>query len=245
MRPNGDEGLAKKKAVSKKRAVKKIRATKALKAAPQAMPFFAAEKKQGLDFGAMVNLWVAAVANPEATLAHQRTKGGFSKGIIMLSLAGALYALICALLTANVFLLVFGPITFAIGVPIFALVYSVIIYAFAKVLGGKGGLREQFHLFAVFLSPILLLMALAKIMYVVPMLGYAIKNLIVLLLGIYALYQLTVSLKIVHGFGNLKAVLTWLLPGLIVAFLIAVFAIVVMAMLLATIPAAALVGLLG
>jgi hypothetical protein len=196
-----------------------------------------------MDFSAIFDLWKAALNDPDATISSQQRNGGYVKGILMLCLAGALYAVISAILTSNFFLLVLGPSMFAVMVPALAFAASAVVYAFAKVLGGKGGFREQFYLTAVLVSPIILLMAFAKVLYIIPLIGFLFKAAAMFVLDVYALYQVTLALRVVHDLSTMRAILSWMLPLLIVAIIVIVFTILIVAVILAAIPAAVLVGL--
>ena len=216
----------KKVVIARKRGARKAQAARA-----------AAAQKRPLDFGSVYNLWKGALLNPEQVFAQQKNSGGFVKAGLMLALAGALFALISAILTHNFVLMLLGFSLFLVAVPITAFIATVIVYVFARILGGTGTLRQQFYLFAVMLSPVLMLIALLDVLYIIPLVGGLIRGAIVFALDIYAVYMLSLSLKTVHGFGNLKAILAWLLPLLIVTILVAIFVAMVVAAIIAAVPA--------
>lgn len=233
--------MAKARKASGKRVAKRSQKRAAPKlAAKQAKGMFS-----GMDFAGVFELWKVALTNPEKAISSQLGKAGYAKGILMLCLAGALYAVISAILTTNFFLLALGPAMFAVAVPITVLVGAAVVFAFAKVLGGKGGLREQFYISAVLLSPIILLMACTKVLYIVPIVGFLLKAAALFVLEVYALYQVTIALRAIHGFSTMRAILSWLLPLLVVTVIVIIFALIVVAAILAMIPAAVLVGLLS
>ena|GEM_PF-1674295 len=233
--------MAKARKAAKKRVVR--RAQK--KAAPKLAAKAPKGMFSGMDFAGVFNLWKVALTNPQKAISNEAGKAGYAKGILMLCLAGALYAVISAILTMNFFVLALGPGMFAVMTPIVVLVGAAVVFAFAKILGGKGGLREQFYLSAVVLSPIILLMACAKVLLIVPILGGLLKVAALFVLEVYALYQITLALRTVHDFSTIRAILSWMLPLLIVTIIVIAFALMVAAAILAMIPAAVLVGLLS
>jgi hypothetical protein len=230
-------------------AKRKARRRVARRARRAAAPKLAAKKAagifSGLDFRAVFDLWKLAVTNPERAIASQEGKAGYAKGVLMLCLAGALYAVIAAVLTSNFFLLALGPATFAVTVPITGLVCAAVVFVFAKLLGGRGGLREQFYLTAALFSPVFLLMACAKVFAIIPLVGFLFESAAVFVLDVYALYQATLAIRAVHKFSTLRAILSWLLPLVMLALIVLAFAMIVAAAVLAMIPAAVLVGLLA
>ncbi len=228
-----------------RKSAKKRVARRSQKAAPKAAAKQQKGMFSGLDFAAVFELWKTALTNPEKAISSQAGKAGYAKGILMLCLAGALYAVISAILSMNFFVLALGPATFAVAVPVTVLVAAAIVFAFAKILGGKGGLREQFYVSAVLVSPILLLMACAKVLLIVPIIGFFLKAAALFVLEVYALYQVTIALRSIHGFSTMRAILSWLLPLLIVTIIIIIFAIIVVAAILALVPAAVLAGVLA
>jgi len=233
--------LAKARKASKRRVVRRGKK----RAAPAPAARKAPGMLSGMDFAAVFGLWKAALTSPEKAISSQAGKAGYAKGILMLCLAGALYAVISAILTSNFFVLVLGPAMFAVMAPIVVLVGAAVVFAFAKMLGGKGSLREQFYMSAVLLSPIILLLACAKVLYIVPIIGFLLKAAAVFVLEVYALYQITLALRSIHGFSTMRAILSWLLPLLIVTVIVVIFALIVVAAILAVIPAAILVGILS
>jgi len=232
-------------AKARKSAKKRVARRSQKKAAPKVAASKAAGMFSGLDFAGVFELWKTALTNPEKAVSSQLGKAGYAKGILMLCLAGALYAVISAILTMNFFVLALGPAMFAVMVPVLVLFGAAVVFAFAKILGGKGSLREQFYVSAVLLSPIILLMACAKVLLIVPIIGFLLKAAALFVLEVYALYQVTLALRSIHGFSTIRAILSWLLPLLIVTIVVVIFALMVVAAILALVPAAILVGLLS
>jgi len=232
-------------AKARKSARKRVTRRTVKKAAPKASAKSAPGMFSGLEFKAVFDLWKTALTNPQKAVSSQVGKAGYAKGILMLCLAGALYAVISAILTMNFFVLALGPAMFAVMLPIAVLFGAAVVFAFAKILGGKGGLREQFYVSAVLLSPIILLAACAKVLLIVPIIGFLLKAAALFVLEVYALYQVTLALRSIHDFSMIRAILAWLLPLLVVTIVVIIFALIVVAAILALVPAAVLVGLLA
>jgi hypothetical protein len=99
---------------------------------------------------------------------------------------------------------ILGPIGYYIG--------QAILWLIAKLFGGKGPLMLQADLLATFYAPITVVNAiLGLIPFVGPVLGIVVT--------IYELVLLTFGLKVTHEYSTGKAVLTWLIPGIVVAII--------------------------
>jgi hypothetical protein len=103
-------------------------------------------------------------------------------------------------------------ITTPIAMVIAWLLMSVVLFIFAKLLGGKGGYGVQSHLIALYLAPLMVVMT---VLGLIPVVG----GIIGLLLELYSLYLLTMALKSAHGFDTVKAALVWLIPAILMAVL--------------------------
>jgi len=178
-----------------------------------------------LDF----NLWKDALVKPAETFSKEEKKADFGKGIKHIGIAGIIAGVILGIaamagltLTGSVFglgslgagagigtfllLLVITPIYFVIS----WLIGSGIIYIFAMIFGGKGGYETQSYLIAIYAAPLSIISA---ILILVPVAGPIVNFLI----GLYALYLLTLALKQAHKVTTGKAVLIWIIPVAIVA----------------------------
>ncbi|MBI5225796.1 YIP1 family protein [Candidatus Micrarchaeota archaeon] len=174
----------------------------------------------------MFETWIAAITKPKETFAKEKSKASIMGGVKNFAIAGALYGIAYGLFSTLLLLLLGGGVAAAgigivamimtvvmmtIGFPIGSLVIIGIIHVIAKLLGGKGNYATDYYLMSTY-SPVLFPLL------VVPFLGF--------LLSIYQLYLVTMAIKESHGLGTGKAVLSWLLPGIIVL----VFVVVVIGM---------------
>ncbi len=98
------------------------------------------------------------------------------------------------------------------------LIISGIFFIFASILHGKGDYVTQSYLIALYLAPLSLL---ASILGLIPFLGSALSALVFL----YGLYPLTLAMKETHHFTTTKAVLSWLLPVIVLVVIGTVFAV--------------------
>src|SRR3989344_5286903 len=177
------------------------------------------------------NVWMNALTKPAETFAAQKGKGGISEGAVNFAIAFAVSALISAIVaflmpTPTVAIegydfavpkpgpesIIINPIMGAIVGVILMFIAVGILYVMAMILGGKGGFGAQYYLTSIYYAPIAIITA---ILGVVPVVG----GILGLLLGLYSLYLLTIMLKTLHEFSILMAVLTWLIPG-VVLFLV-------------------------
>ena len=124
-----------------------------------------------------------------------------------------------------------GVLFYAIGMPIFALIGSVVYYVIAKIFGGKGGFKDQTVALMLVIGGIAIIgfpfVALSSVMLVGGIFG-----LIYMLVSLYGLYNMYLMVKEVHNLSSMKAALVVLIP-------------IVLAFIVAFVMAAALVGLAG
>ncbi len=144
--------------------------------------------------------------------------------------AGQLYGWLAPLSAGTTALFIVGLIVFAaILNTIGWLVWSGILYLIARALGGKGGYTGQSYLIAIYSAPLSILAAV-----VTALLGAwnpataltaaaIIGTLIAAVIALYQLYLLTLALKLNHRYSTGRAVLTWLIPILVVLVIAALF----------------------
>jgi hypothetical protein len=192
------------------------------------------------------NVWMEALKNPIQTFKKEKKNADLTEGAKNIALAG----LITGLISGLVFLVVGSIYSMAnpyamglIGIPAFVailivspivsvigwLISSGIYYLIARLLGGRGDYKTQSYLIALYSAPMGIVITVLNL---VPILG----SILSLLGAIYSLYLLTLSLKETHGFSTGKAVLTWLIPFLVIA---------VIAIAVALVFAVALVSLIA
>lgn len=168
-----------------------------------------------MDMQGMMNTSMMVLTKPStASFESAKSSVNTTNTLIGLVVAGAISGLLAGF-RSGAGGLVGGLIGGLIGTLIGFYVGNAILWVVAKVLGGKGDFMLQANLLATFYVPLVVVNA---ILGLIPVVG----GLIVLLVGLYMLYLTTLALQVTHGYTTLNAVLTWLIPGVIV-FVIAFF----------------------
>ncbi|MFH1424058.1 MAG: YIP1 family protein [archaeon] len=177
------------------------------------------------------NIWLEALKNPKETFAAQKAHASFSEGAKHILIAGVILGLIMGIGGAVLGSLFLAPLLGAAAGAImfvYGLIFGVIIaflgwiingviyFIFAKILGGNGSLTTQLYLSALFMAPMMVLMG---ILMLIPFAG----TILLFLLELYGLYLLTLSLKEAHGFSTGRAVLSWLLPVIVIGIIMIAF----------------------
>lgn len=196
------------------------------------------------------NFWIEVFTKPKETFERENKNSNFGKGVnnyaIALAFSGFIGAL-AILLFPSVFTqetsklygfdygalnLVVFPIISVIAGLIYSGIGNGILHIIALLLGGKGTFKQFYYLFSLYMTPIVVIESVFSVIgRLVPALG-AVLFFVILIMAVYSLYLLTLSLKEVHGFSTLRAVLVWLIPViLLLGLLFIVFGFVVFAML--------------
>ena len=185
-----------------------------------------------MDFKKMTDLWMNALKKPKETFSAEKKNADFTTGAIYILIAGVIAGIIGWLTTmmyAAQIKAALGPmaslmpttgggafVTNVIVGPIMSviswIIFGGIILIFAKILGGKGSFVQQLYLMSLYMAPLAILTA---ILGLIPIIG----GILGLLLMLYGLYLLTLATKEAHGFSIGKAVLSWLIPVIILALL--------------------------
>lgn len=199
------------------------------------------------------NLWVESITNPIQTFKKEKKKADLVQGMIHIALAGLVTGVIKGLydfMIGSVIGGVLGPMfgQFPIGgfmgavgaislvlsiifTPIFSviiwLIVSGILYIFAMLFGGKGDYKTQSYLYAIYSAPLSIIITVISI---IPIIG-----ILAIIPWLYGLYLLTMALKEAHGYTMGKAVLTWLIPVLILVVIIGIIGIAIAALLFGSI----------
>ncbi|MCX6816132.1 MAG: Yip1 family protein [Candidatus Aenigmarchaeota archaeon] len=105
--------------------------------------------------------------------------------------------------------LIIGSIGSILGL----IIASFIFYIFARALGGKATYTSQTH---TLMFPMAAVGIVSTIVALIPIIGWVLAA----LMAIYNLYLLTAALKNTHKYTIGKAILTWLIPVLIITVLI-------------------------
>ena len=95
--------------------------------------------------------------------------------------------------------------------------FEIVLYIFARLLGGKGSYGAQAYAQSLFYAPLAILQ---QILVVIPQVGH----LLFFLIAVLSLVPTTTSLRAAHGYSTLRAVITWVLP--IVLNIVVVFVMV-------------------
>lgn len=172
------------------------------------------------------DLWIPALTKPAETFSKQKGKASLGDALISMALAGLVGGAVGGLLAGIVGLIagaIGGLLVSGLVVP---LVMNAVVWVMAKLLGGKGSYSDQFYLYSLFGAPVMLV---SGVLSIVPIVGGLIGG----LLSLYSLYPLTMALKQVHGFDTMKAVIAWLVPGIIVAIIAVIVGAAIIAMMAA------------
>jgi len=113
-----------------------------------------------------------------------------------------------------------------IGSILSLLIGSAILLLFAKIFGGKGDYTLQTYLISLPMSALVLI---SGVLGWIPILG----GIISFIASIWYLYPLTIVLKQTHKYTTGKAVLTWLIPAIIITIIYAIFAAIFLASFMA------------
>jgi hypothetical protein len=95
--------------------------------------------------------------------------------------------------------------------------FEIVLFIFARLLGGKGSFGTQAFAQSLFYAPLAIVQ---QVFAVTPVVG----RLLFFLFAAYSLLPTTTSLRAAHGYSTWRAVITWLMPVLL--NVIVVFAIV-------------------
>jgi hypothetical protein len=95
-----------------------------------------------------------------------------------------------------------------LGVVLGFLNFEIVLFIFARLLGGKGSFGAQAYVQSLFYAP---LAVVQQVLAVTPIVGH----LFFILLALYSLVPTTTSLKAAHGYSTWRAVITWLMPILL------------------------------
>lgn len=183
----------------------------------------------------MYEIWKSVLTKPKETFRLQAKKADYVEAVKHVGVAGVIQGILTGIfitlgLSAVGGLFGYGSlgaslgglsiIGLAISVPIMAAITlfigSGIFYIIARLLGGKGNYQTQTYLMAIYMAPL----GLIGILAMIPFVGILVS----LGVTIYMLYLLTLALKETHKFTTGRAVLTWLLPLIVIMVLVMLLA---------------------
>ena len=165
-------------------------------------------------FEKTLELWKKALVKPKETFKKERKKANLGLGAKYILVAGAITGFILGisslnLVTALLFIIVYPLMSVASW-----LFGSGVNYIFARLLGGNGDYTTQSYLVALYAAPFSII---TVVIMLIPVVGVWLTFLV----SLYGLYLLTLALKETHKYSTGRAVLTWLLPMIIITIVMA------------------------
>ena len=173
----------------------------------------------------MIKLWKEALLNPKQTFKKEKKKADLGSAVKQVFIAGLIAGIITALVefsSESLITLVSSPIAAILGL----LLGSGFYYLFARLFGGKGSYREQTYLIAIYSAPLSIISSVVSSILILSAVAdslFLLAPFLLVSLGlfVYSLYLLTLAFKEAHGLSTGKAILTWLIPLIIVLALLA------------------------
>ena len=198
---------------------------------------------------AMVELWKAVLLQPGETLRKERYRARLSiaaQNVVAASMIIVVYALLLALVGKSVFQQSLAGVEatayaagngivfiVAIILAIFAVVlffnigviHSVVVFALARLSGGKGSFWRQSHLMALVSAACSTLLVAASVVGVIaslfsPQLGLPVAGVLSIAIAAYATWLIAVAVGVEHGLQTRRAFLTVAVPSVIIAALL-------------------------
>ncbi len=197
------------------------------------------------------NVWMEVLTNPKGTFSAQKAKADLGTAVVLFAIAFFIFGFLTGLgqmlgpqipeaPAVGIVEVIMGSFGSLIGGIIGMFIAVGIVWVIAKVLGGKGSYTQQFHLTAVYLPPITILSGLITLIALLS--GVGAIGLLGLLVFLYSLYLLTLMLMEAHEFGMGKAILTWIIPAILVIVIIVVLAATVLASIFAALGSGGFAG---
>lgn len=180
----------------------------------------------------MLRIWIDVLKNTGNVLKKHENEASIILGVSNLALAGLLVGFMISILLTIIFFIfeslfiqkidifmafIIIPVFSAISFPVIFLLDSVVLFLFAKILGGKGTFTKQFYFISLCMSPFLLIVTIFGI---ISSLHPVLELIFSCASSIYGLYMITIALREAHKFNVLRAIITWVVPLIIVAALI-------------------------
>lgn len=178
---------------------------------------------------------ITVLTEPEKALAGEKKNATVTKGMIPYAIIGLVIGIplgAIIALAATLFSTLFGagapllglglsavivfPLVCVAVLVVASLVGEGLLFAFAKLLGGKGSFAQQYYLSSVIVFPAAFLGFIGMILGLIPFLGVLAS----LALSIYAFYLHVLAVKEAHGFSVLRALAAVILPAVVVFLLV-------------------------
>lgn len=161
----------------------------------------------------MLETWKNALLNPKKTFKKEKKKSNLGLGANYIAKAGIIAGIIAGIASLNLTNFIFSIILYPILNVVGWLLGSAIYYMFAKLLGGKGDYTKQSYLMSLYIAPLSIVSA---ILVSIPVVGIWLSFFVT----VFGLYLLTFALKEAHNYSTDKAVLTWLIPFIILVIIL-------------------------
>jgi hypothetical protein len=177
-------------------------------------------------------IWMDVLEQPIQTFKKAKKNADLMQGLMYVAVAGVIIGILSGIKIAvygNAMTSLLPSLPGAFGVVAFIatviatpianvlswLFVSAIMYVMARLLEGKGNFKTQSYLYAIYVAPIGIISA---VLGLIPVIG----GILSIIPAIYGLYLLTMSLKETHGYSTGRAILTWILPALVLALIAAI-----------------------
>jgi DNA-binding beta-propeller fold protein YncE len=147
----------------------------------------------------ILGTWKNALLDPKRTFASEKKGSSIKKGLVNLGLSFAIFA--CIYLVLSLFGGAFSPLYLAL-LFFLVLLFDILMWILARVLGSKGKFAEHFYLCSIFLAPLFILS-------LIPWLG--------LLPLLYCVYLSFILMDKLQGIRAAKAWPAVVVPVLVVA----------------------------
>ncbi|MCX8197616.1 MAG: YIP1 family protein [Candidatus Micrarchaeota archaeon] len=183
----------------------------------------------GFPFSSTTTKWITAFFRPEAVFkieAENATALGAAKNFVAYGLltgaaigvAGftisALSGDMSGALSALTSVVLFPVSVFVVG-----FILSAILFAFAKIVGGKGKFSQQTYVLSLLIGGSALLQLPFQVLALLPLIGI-IFNIPILLISVYSMYSQYKLIKEAHQLSSLKAAFVVVAPLIIFAILV-------------------------
>jgi len=159
--------------------------------------------------------WLDALIYPKETFKAEKERASLGDALDNIAVAGLIVGIVFGLISGlllGLFGFVIGIIAFLIIVIILFLFESLVFFIMAKILGGKGDFSTHTYLISLITSPLVVL----SLVGLIPIMGW----ILYILIALDSLYPLTISLRESHGFSTARAILTWLIPSIVLILIL-------------------------
>lgn len=179
----------------------------------------------------LLDKWVSALTKPGKTFKKEaKKKHTISQGAMHILVAGIVSSILWAFILNSLMgpLLPFSGIAFGVfmlvlgvlGALVNWIIFSGVMYVFAMIFSGKGSFTQQSYLLALYTAPLGIVTAIVGFALLAGVAGAIIFFILYVVIVIYSLYLLTLALRTVHRYSTGHAILTWLIPAIILVAIV-------------------------